>query len=92
VTPIHWGPSYPTTYDYTLPQWQALPGSSHGASDIQADPLLTDPTNLIDVTAKIPLTGSPALESAVNDGVTLDYDFCPRPQGPGFDRGAYQTP
>jgi hypothetical protein len=90
TTPIHWGPSYNTQYDYTLAQWQVLPGTAHGTADLDADPLLTDVTNITDVTTKVPFPTSPALNTAVSDGVTYDYDFCPRPQGLGLDRGAYE--
>ena len=87
--PFHWGPSYNPNYDYDHSGWAALAGAAHSAGDI-ADPQLIDPVTVDDVASKAPAGSSPALDGGIDTGVPYDYDFCPRPQGGGYDIGAFE--
>jgi hypothetical protein len=78
---------------YTHAQWLALAGGAgHGTGDVLTDPKLTNMTtdNALD---KKPLAGSPALGagtalSAVFN--TTDFLGVARPQGSGWDIGAFE--
>src|SRR5262249_42939501 len=87
--PFHWGAN-----DYTFAQWLALPGSAHGAGDLNTNPGLVDPTSVDVITDKQPASASSAeVDAGTDAGEALDYNFCPRPvdanAAPGdFDMGA----
>jgi hypothetical protein len=53
---------------------------------VNIDPLLVDPT-ADDYHIQ---SGSPAIDSGLNVGVTTDLEGTPRPQGSGYDIGAYE--
>ncbi len=66
-----------------------------GPNDISVDPLYKDPVNG-DFTLQTTPTGSPCIDAipigdSPGDPVTDDYNGSPRPQGLGFDMGAYET-
>jgi Calx-beta domain/Right handed beta helix region len=88
--PFLWGPDVLSAFEYTHDEWLALSGTAHGAGDVTAGPLLVNPSTLEVPADKMPTASSPALNSGVAAGVTLDYDFCPRPEGDTFDIGAYE--
>ena len=70
---------------YTLSQYQAA--TDKGQGSIQADPRFVDPAgsnfHLQDI--------SPAIDAGVNIGLAEDLDETPRPQGGGYDIGAYES-
>jgi hypothetical protein len=53
---------------------------------VNLDPLLSDPAN----DEYRPLPGSPAIDAGMNAGVASDIEGTSRPQGTGFDIGAYE--
>jgi parallel beta-helix repeat protein len=55
-------------------------------SDINTDPQFVDPANL---NLKLQST-SPARDAGVNTNITSDYSDATRPQGSGYDIGAYE--
>lgn len=61
-------------------------GINGGAQDATADPLFAD-ENQGNYHLK---PTSPARDSGVDAGVTVDFDGVARPQGKGFDRGAFE--
>jgi hypothetical protein len=53
---------------------------------VNVDPLLVDPAgDDYDIQA-----GSPAIDAGISVGVRTDIEGTPRPQGPGYDIGAYE--
>ena len=70
---------------YTLSQYQAA--TDKGQGSIQADPRFVDPAggnfHIQDI--------SPAIDAGVNIGLAEDLDETPRPQGGGYDIGAYES-
>lgn len=79
TTPIHWGPTYDTTYDFTLSQWQALSGTAHGAGDLSVSPVFTGGANAFAVTYYALATGSPAIGAgAMLSGFTTDINGATR--------------
>src|SRR5690606_21054341 len=74
--------------DYNLIFGTSIPysGASAGASDLFDDPLFADPKR-----RDFRLTPtSPAVDSAANPGIGDDFAKTPRPQGNGYDRGAFE--
>jgi hypothetical protein len=75
-----WG----TWAHYTLSEYKAATGRGQGS--VQADPHFVDPSGanfrLQDI--------SPAIDAGANIGSTEDLDGNPRPQGGGYDMGAYE--
>jgi parallel beta-helix repeat protein len=67
------------------------PGALAGAGDILVSPMLTNPgTNT--AADYSPLAGSPLLDAGGSVGVvTTDYLGNPRPQGSGYDIGAFES-
>ncbi len=55
-------------------------------NSINADPLWVSPANY-DFHLQ---AASPAVDAGVNSGVPMDYDGVPRPQGAGYDLGAFE--
>ncbi len=83
--PIRWGRS-----EYAHRSWLALPGVSHGAGDVTADPQLINVAT-DDPEDKRPASGaSPGVNRGLNVGVTTDYDYHVRPVGAGPDIGAFE--
>jgi hypothetical protein len=87
--PFHWGEDG-RRGDYTLAEWQALPGLIHGTGDVFADPLLANPGSL-DAEGERPRPGSPAVDRGVDAGIVLDYSGAPRPANGRFDLGAFEV-
>jgi len=57
------------------------------SASVDADPLFIDIAN-----ANLHVQpSSPAVDAGTNTGVTSDYDGVPRPQGSGYDIGAYES-
>jgi hypothetical protein len=86
--PFLWGPRYDSAYSHA--EWLALGGSAHGAGDVYADPGLVSPGALDAPSKRLASVGSPAVDAGIDVGVRLDYDFCARPIGSGYDLGAFE--
>ena len=72
---------------YTFQQLQPYQGDSGlDAHSIVGLPQFVDPANQ-DYHL---LASSPAIDAGTNTGVATDYDGIPRPQGAGYDIGAYE--
>ena len=90
ATPFTWGGTWGTRYTHT--QWLALAGGAgHGAGDVLTNPNLTNP-NTDAALDKTPLPGSPASDAgtAIPAFVTTDFLAVARPQGAGWDMGAFE--
>jgi hypothetical protein len=74
ATPIHWGPDTNSTYTYTIAQWKALAGSTHGLGDISSDPLFAGGANIFAPSYYFPTSPSPTRGAAVTlSGFVNDY-------------------
>jgi parallel beta-helix repeat protein len=69
---------------FTLKEWQSK--FNLGQNTIAADPLFMD----VSVFNFHLQPGSPAIDTGVDLGITLDFDGNIRPTGDGFDLGAYE--
>lgn len=78
---------YQRTSDWShLSQAQYVAAYGMGQNTIQTDPLFVDAAN-----NNLHLSsGSPAINAGIDVGLTGDYDGVARPQGAGFDAGAYE--
>ncbi len=88
--PFDWGSNWGTYY--THDQWLALAGGAgHGAGDVLTDPKLTNAATDSALDKK-PLAGSPAIDAgtAIPAFVTTDFLGIARPQGTGWDMGAFE--
>jgi parallel beta-helix repeat protein len=72
------------TASYSLGQYQSMTGKGQGS--VQANPLFKNATS-DDFHLQ---AGSPAIDAAVYIGLDADLDGNPRPQGLGYDIGAYE--
>jgi len=92
TTPFIWnGGDWGTAYTHA--QWLALTGGpGHGAGDVLTDPDLMNP-NTDGALDKIPLPGSPAIDAgaSIPAFVTTDFLGFSRPQGAGYDIGAFEV-
>ena len=92
TTPFIWnGGNWGTAYTHA--QWLALAGGpGHGAGDVLTDPDLMNP-NTDGALDKIPLPGSPAIDAgaSIPAFVTSDFLGVSRPQGAGYDIGAFEV-
>jgi hypothetical protein len=91
-TPLIWnGGSWGKPY--THDQWLALAGGTgHGTGDVLEDPTLTNMSSDSALDKK-PLAGSRAIDTGVPipSFVTVDFEGVTRPQGAGWDMGAFEN-
>ena len=86
ATPLHWGNVWEANYDHA--GWLALPGGAHGDADVTADPALGDPSSHTPADLCPASAASPAIDQAIDQGVSDDFFAHARPAGAGFDLGA----
>jgi hypothetical protein len=81
-----WGSAYEVRGDrwYSLAQYRAA--TSQGLRSMQADPLFVN-ASVNDFHLQL---GSPAVNAGTELGVDRDLDGTPRPQGAGYDIGAFE--
>ncbi|HWX23729.1 MAG TPA: hypothetical protein VN083_01750, partial [Vicinamibacteria bacterium] len=89
--PFHWGPSYRATYDYALPEWQALPGSGHGEGDMESDPRLENAAGERPEDFRPADARSPSIGAGADAGVVEDFAHAPRPKGHRPTIGAFEV-
>lgn len=73
----------------TLVRWSNIGGGDSGPNNIALEPMFTDrPNNDYSL-----LPQSPNIDAGTKNGAPkTDINGIPRPQGPGIDLGAYETP
>ncbi|NIO21851.1 MAG: hypothetical protein GTN76_14255 [Candidatus Aenigmarchaeota archaeon] len=74
--------------DLSFSEWQTLSisGSNFDTHSLGVNPIFLNPAN-----RNFHLhQNSPAIDSGINVGLTLDFDGNPLPQGAGFDIGAFE--